>query len=211
MGSEKNRIHFINLQTREEVGTIYMREEMVSLAVSGDSRYALINVRPNELQMWDIVRQSLVRRFNGHDLSKHIIGCGFGGIDENFVISGSEDAKIYIWHRATGRLIETLSGHNAGAVNAVAWHPKDALTIASCGDDHTVRIWRPGGRLPAAPAFKSDVVPASDDSEMSGAANPFPWTHSDPSSAGEVDMMRSIHEAMDEEDAEEVITPSPEL
>ncbi|SPO24373.1 uncharacterized protein UTRI_03641 [Ustilago trichophora] len=210
LGSERYRIHFINLRTREELGSIYLREEVVSLAVSGDSKYALINVRPSELQMWDIGRQSLVRRFNGHKLNQYVISCGFGGIDENFVVSGSEDAKIYIWHRASGRLIETLSGHDSGSVNAVAWHPKDALTIASCGDDHTVRIWRPGGRLPSAPGFKNDIIPASDDSEMSGAANPFPWSFSDPSSAGEVDMMRSIHEAMDEE-KDEVQTPSPQF
>ncbi len=181
---------------------------MVSLAVSRDSQYALINLRPNELQMWDIGRQCLVRRFNGHKLSQHVIGCGFGGIDENFVISGSEDAKIYIWHRASGRLIETLTGHMTGSVNAVAWHPKDALTIASCGDDQTVRIWRPGGRLPTSASFPSDVAPRSDDTDVSGAANPFPWSFSETSTAGESDMMRSIHEAMDEEEAE-VNTPSP--
>ncbi|CDU26433.1 uncharacterized protein SPSC_06627 [Sporisorium scitamineum] len=212
MGSERYRIHFINLRTREELGSIYMRDEVVSLAVSRDSQYALINMRPSELQMWDISRQCLVRRFNGHKLSQHVIGCGFGGIDENFVVSGSEDAKIYIWHRASGRLIETLVGHDAGSVNAVAWHPKDPLTIASCGDDHTVRIWRPGGRLPsAAVSLQNVVAPKSDDSDMSGAANPFPWSYSDPSSAGEVDMMRSIHEAMDEEeDSAHVSSPSPE-
>ncbi|KAJ9479338.1 Glucose-induced degradation protein 7 [Pseudozyma hubeiensis] len=198
MGTERYRIHFTNVRTREEVGSIYLREEVVSLAVSGDSQYALISVRPSELQMWDIDRQCLVRRFNGHKISKHVIGCGFGGIDENFVVSGSEDSKIYIWHRASGRLIETLVGHDAGTVNAVAWHPTDALTVASCGDDHTVRIWRPGGKIPAAHSSRVDVAPKSDDSEMSGAANPFPWSFSDPSSAGEVDMMRSIHEAMDE-------------
>ncbi|EST05149.2 WD40 repeat [Kalmanozyma brasiliensis GHG001] len=208
MGSERYRIHFLNLRTREELGSIYLREEVVSLAVSRDSQYALINVRPNELQMWDISRQCLVRRFNGHKLSQHVIGCGFGGIDENFVISGSEDAKIYIWHRASGRLIETLTGHEIGSVNAVAWHPKDALTVASCGDDHTVRIWRPGGRLPASAAFQGDAAPKSDDSEISGAANPFPWSFSEASTAGEADMMQSIHEAMDEEDVE-VNTPSP--
>ncbi|TKY89293.1 hypothetical protein EX895_001824 [Sporisorium graminicola] len=222
MGSERYRIHFFDLRTREETGSIYMRDEVVSLAVSRDSQYALINVRPSELQMWDISRQCLVRRFNGHKLSQHVIGCGFGGIDENFVVSGSEDSKIYIWHRASGRLIETLLGHDTGSVNAVAWHPKDPLTIASCGDDHTVRIWRPGGRLPSASAAaaaatatvasQNDVTPPkSDDSEMSGAANPFPWSYSDPSSGGEVDMMRSVHEAMDEgEDAAEASSPSPE-
>lgn len=210
MGTERYRIHFINLRTREELGSIYLREEVVSLAVSGDSQYALINVRPSELQMWDINRQCLVRRFNGHKIHQHVIGCGFGGIDENFVVSGSEDAKIYIWHRASGRLIETLEGHNGGTVNDVAWHPKDSLTLASCGDDHSLRIWRPGGRPLASPAHPTEVAPKSDDSEMSGAANPFPWSFSDTSSAVEVDMMRSIHEAMDEEEEDSgVNSPSP--
>ena len=211
MGSERYRIHFIDLRTREELGSIYLCDELVSLAVSRDSQYALINVRPSELQMWDVGRQCLVRRFHGHKLSQHVIGCGFGGIDENFVVSGSEDAKIYIWHRASGRLIETLVGHDAGSVNAVAWHPKDPLTIASCGDDRTVRIWRPGRRSPSVTALPSDVAPKSDDSEMSDAANPFPWSFSDPSSAGEVEMMRSIHEAMDEGEDLEVNTPSPDF
>lgn len=218
MGTERHRIHFINLRTREEVGSIYLREEVVSLAVSRDSQYALINVRPSELQMWDIRRQILVKRFNGHKLTEHVIDCGFGGIDENFVVSGSEDSKVYIWHRPTGRLIETLSGHENGTVNGVAWHPKDPLTIASCGDDHTVRIWRPGGRgsgvvgAGAGAAVKGeDMVPGSEDSEMSSAANPFPWSYSE-GGAGEVDMMRSMHQAMDEEEDEgEVKTPSPEL
>lgn len=219
MGTEKNRIHFINLRTRDELGSIYLREEVVSLAVSGDSQYVLVNVRPSELQMWDINRQCLVRRFNGHQLSRNVIFCGFGGIDENFVVSGSEDAKIYIWHRATGRLIETLSGHAKGPVNGVAWHPRDALTIASCGDDRTVRIWRPGGAVPAstlAAARARDAdrgrekAPASDDSEMSGAANPFPWSHEDASSTGDVDMMRSIHEAMDVESGDAPDSSEPE-
>ncbi|PWY99523.1 WD40 repeat-like protein [Testicularia cyperi] len=199
MSDEKNRIHFFNLRTREEVGSIYMREEVVSVAISKDSQYVLVNVRPNELQLWDIVRQSLVRRFNGHKISTHVVACGFGGIDENFVLSGSEDSKVYVWHRATGRLIETLTGHEHGTVNAIAWHPRDPLTIASCGDDHTVRIWRPGGRTRSTlPSIRREPLPPSDDSEASGAANPFPWSHSDSPGVQDTDMMGSIYEAMED-------------
>lgn len=53
------------------------------------------------------------------------------------------DASIYIYHRTSGKLLERLSGHGEGTVNAVAWHPKLPSLLASCSDDGTVRIWQP--------------------------------------------------------------------
>lgn len=57
------------------------------------------------------------------------------------------DSKIYIWHRHTGTLINVLSGHSKGSVNAVAWNPADPSMFASAGDDNTVRIWQPASSL----------------------------------------------------------------
>lgn len=50
------------------------------------------------------------------------------------------DAKINIWHRYTGRLIERLDGHRGGCVNAVAWNYAQPAMFASAGDDHKVRM-----------------------------------------------------------------------
>lgn len=54
-----------------------------------------------------------------------------------------EDASVYVWHRETGVLIEVLKGHGEGSVNSVAWNPKNERMLASCSDDHTIRIWEP--------------------------------------------------------------------
>ncbi|KAG0326134.1 hypothetical protein BG004_003035 [Podila humilis] len=59
---------------------------------------------------------------------------------ERFVVSGSEDSKIHLWHRENGNLIQTFEGHSR-AVTCVAWHPTNPTLFASASDDHTIRIW----------------------------------------------------------------------
>lgn len=51
--------------------------------------------------------------------------------------------QVYVWHRATGSLVTTLSGH-AGTINAVAWSAVRRGMFASVSDDNTVRIWGVG-------------------------------------------------------------------
>lgn len=52
------------------------------------------------------------------------------------------DSNVYIWRKDTGTLMEVLSGHEVGSVNAVAWNPSEDEPgmFASCSDDRTIRI-----------------------------------------------------------------------
>lgn len=118
--------------------------------------------------MWDLDQPRMTRKFTGQKQGKHIIKCCFGGIDDNFVVSGSEgmiesafiscpldnlvcspDSKVYVWHRDTGVLLEILKGHGKGSVNSVAWNPTEERMFASCSDDGTIRIWEPQPLDPA--------------------------------------------------------------
>jgi WD repeat-containing protein 26 len=59
----------------------------------------------------------------------------------HMLIARSADGNVYMWDRYSGRLLETLSGHGQGSVNAVAWNPRYERVFASCSDDQEIRIW----------------------------------------------------------------------
>jgi WD40 repeat protein len=85
----------------------------------------------------------MVQRYTGQRQEKNVIRGCFGGVKETFVLTGSDDGQIYVWHRDSGALLEILKGHGKGSVNCVAWHPKENRLFASCSDDHTVHVWEP--------------------------------------------------------------------
>nr|VDC93213.1 unnamed protein product [Brassica rapa] len=79
--------------------------------------------------------------YDGHKRTRFIIRSCFGGYDEDFIASGSEDSQVYIWHVAKGlRPCRVLRRHS-GAVNCVSWNPADIHMLASGSDDRTIRIW----------------------------------------------------------------------
>jgi WD repeat-containing protein 26 len=160
--SNEKRIHVYNYITREEEYNVQLKVDLTCLSISQDSRYMLVNMSDNEIQLLDIETAEIVRRFMGQKQGHYVIRSAFGGASENFVVSGSEgmsvvskthfptsvsslihwpwiDSRIYIWHKDNGTLVETLEGHS-GCVNSVAWNPKDPCMFASAGDDHVVRM-----------------------------------------------------------------------
>lgn len=86
--------------------------------------------------------QRLLHSYNGHEQEIFVIRSCFGGVGHSFVASGSEDARVHIWHVASERLLARLEGHQ-GTVNGVAWNPVNHQQLASASDDGTVRLWGP--------------------------------------------------------------------
>ncbi|KAI9807101.1 MAG: hypothetical protein M1825_005818 [Sarcosagium campestre] len=137
----ENRILVFDYKTRAEEYSIALKVDLTCISTSADSRYMLVNMADNEIQLLDIETTEVTRRFMGQKQGRFVIRSSFGGAGENFVISGSEDSRVYIWHKENGTLLETLDGHQPGCVNAVSWNPRNPSMFASAGDDHKVRIW----------------------------------------------------------------------
>lgn len=88
------------------------------------------------------------QRYAGHcNVGTDIKQASFLGQRGDYVASGSDDGRWFIWEKRTGRLIKVLLGDEA-VVNCVQCHPFDC-TIATSGIDNTIKIWTPSASVPS--------------------------------------------------------------
>ncbi|KAH7302610.1 hypothetical protein KP509_23G079500 [Ceratopteris richardii] len=133
-------IRIFNLKTKAEQ-IINEDQCITSLSVSKDGRYLLVNLVSQEIHLRDLLDDGkLLIRYSGHRQTRYVIRSCFGGYSQSFIVSGSEDSQVYIWHRKTGQILEVLPGHS-GTVNCLSWNPADPYMFASASDDHMIRIW----------------------------------------------------------------------
>eukprot|EP00884_Botryococcus_braunii_P020192 jgi/Botrbrau1/6857/Bobra.152_2s0016.1 len=127
---------------------------ITSMAMSRNRQHVLLSMTNQELQEWPLKSilsaahgelpedESQCQVYSGMDprISRLVMRACYGGTDDRFVCSGSNEGKVYIWHRGTGNLLRNLEGH-AGPVNSVSWSPADSCMLASCSDDKSIHIW----------------------------------------------------------------------
>lgn len=141
---KENTILLLDQETKAEK-LIEEESTITSFSLSRDEKFILINLVNQEIHVWSIDDVKLQAKYRGHKRSRFVIRSCFGGFDEAFIASGSEDSQVYIWHRSTRELVEALPGHS-GSVNCVSWNPTNPHMLASGSDDHTIRIWGIDGK-----------------------------------------------------------------
>eukprot|EP00793_Prasinoderma_coloniale_P004155 PRCOL_00006331-RA len=127
----ESSIQVLRLDTRSQASRD-LGDNCTSLSMSADGRSILVNLSAQEVHLYDLARSvdvldekaPPVMCYRGQKQGRYVIRSCFGGRDESFVVSGSEDSQVYVWNRATGELLDVLAGHS-GTVNAVAWNPAD--------------------------------------------------------------------------------------
>ncbi|PNW80208.1 hypothetical protein CHLRE_08g382515v5 [Chlamydomonas reinhardtii] len=183
MASSDRRVHLMRLADTREAALPPEPAPITSLALSPDGRLLLVALQTCTVRLWalggaagphspalDLGPDPLEQlpaapaaeySFNEGRPSRFVLRCGFGGSGGAFVVHGSDEGLVYVWHRdggGGGEPLLRLAGHSA-TVNAVAWNPANPYMLASASDDKTVRVWlaaaaQQGGGGPAAAAAR---------------------------------------------------------
>ncbi|KAL1204020.1 putative WD repeat-containing protein 26 [Cardamine amara subsp. amara] len=143
--SKEREISFFDTETKtvDRYKVIRDKDTITSFTLSKDNKYMLNNLSNEEITIWciDVDEPYKYFEYSGHQRRRFIIRSCFGGYQEYFVASGSEDAQVYIWHRQDSEEpLRALKGHSR-TVKCVSWNPTDIHMLASASDDGTIRIW----------------------------------------------------------------------
>ncbi|MEX2667284.1 protein kinase domain-containing protein [Candidatus Uabimicrobium amorphum] len=108
--------------------------EATSLTFSPDGKL-FVTTHPESINVWETKTFKLLKKLQGHDGE---VLCGIFTKDGKRFIS-NHDHSLQIWNIDTGEPLLTLEGHT-GIIEYLTLS-KDGTKIASCAQDHTIRIW----------------------------------------------------------------------
>ncbi|XP_020677732.1 DDB1- and CUL4-associated factor 8 isoform X1 [Dendrobium catenatum] len=90
-----------------------------------------------------------VQVYNGHRNCVTVKGVGFFGPNCEYVTSGSDCGRVFIWRKKGGELLRVMEG-DKHVVNCIEPNPS-ATMLASCGIEKDIKIWIPNAKEPAVP------------------------------------------------------------
>ncbi|XP_062589029.1 F-box/WD repeat-containing protein 5-like [Saccostrea cucullata] len=136
---------------------------VTGLCLSSDNRYLFLNYRPwigkvDRNDPWatpdlspsiEVLVIDLLTlknegvRYVGHKGYSPSTMCCFVFLDvsQDYVGSGSEDARAYLWDKHYRNNIAVYE-HSWGVVNAVGFNPANQEYMVTVSDDNTIKIWR---------------------------------------------------------------------
>lgn len=134
-------IYDLKSSSRSQLADFTMDEQLTCIDLSPDGSQLLLSMNNSQLRLVDSVTGNFLQHYQGMKQTQYVVRASFGGADQGFVISGSEDSHIYIHRRHSGALVAAIPAHSPVTINCVAWHPSRPGLFASAGDDRKVKIW----------------------------------------------------------------------
>lgn len=89
----------------------------------------------------DVDEKVAPQAYKGHTNCETVKGVNFLGPNCDYVVSGSDCGRIFIWKKKGGELIRVMEADQY-VVNCIESHPH-TMVLASSGIDHDIKIWTP--------------------------------------------------------------------
>ncbi|EPS43821.1 hypothetical protein H072_2086 [Dactylellina haptotyla CBS 200.50] len=98
----------------------------------------------NKLQAHAPIEEN-TRLYRGHCNVQTVKDVNFYGLQDEYIVSGSDCGHVFIWDKETTELIQILHG-DSSVVNVVQGHPTEPM-LAVSGIDDTIKIFSPDRQL----------------------------------------------------------------
>ncbi|ORM40663.1 WD repeat-containing protein 26 [Babesia sp. Xinjiang] len=145
MSSPDRVLRVVDLDSFCELEPLPDNGNVTNLVGSALHNHMLVSVsgRYPVMRLWDLTERRVIQTYRGHIEDRYVLKCAFGGHNESFVLSGSEDSQIYIWSKVFGTLLKVVQAHTS-TVNSVAWNIQPGSYMYSVSDDRSVGVWEIG-------------------------------------------------------------------
>eukprot|EP00250_Pteridium_aquilinum_P006185 c16154_g1_i1 orf=313-1746(+) len=134
IGSDQVHITCISYSLQEELLSSYNDEHIYlfekNMGFGFNPKDAASNASKEEPQV-----------YKGHRNAQTVKGVNFFGPNTEYVVSGSDCGRIFIWKKSGGQLVSLLMGDEQ-VVNCLEPHPY-ATVLATSGMDNDVKLWAP--------------------------------------------------------------------
>ena len=92
----EKKIRMFNLEDNSEGEPLNEIESITSVCLSSDNKKLLVNLSISEIHLWDLKERKIEKKYFGQKQGRFVIRSCIGGMNENFVLSGSEGDHIII-------------------------------------------------------------------------------------------------------------------
>ncbi|KAF7729424.1 hypothetical protein EC973_004403 [Apophysomyces ossiformis] len=108
-------------------------------------------------------------RYVGHCNVRTVKDVNFYGLNDEYVVSGSDDGYVFVWDKKTEKIVQILHG-DEDTVNVIQGHPKFPVMAVS-GIDNTVKIFSPtaGPGLSYSHMYEKDTIVARNQERVRGS------------------------------------------
>jgi WD40 repeat protein/serine/threonine protein kinase len=133
---KKGRIKGLAICFRFQKGLLIGHiNQVTSVAITPDGRYAVSGSSDKTLRVWDFVTGRCTREiFCWRSITSVAITP-----DGRYAVSGGYEATIRVWELETGKCIRTIEGHT-DSVESVSVTPNGRYVISG-SEDKTLRVW----------------------------------------------------------------------
>jgi len=124
-------------KTGQLIRLIPFSKQVYAVSFHPDGKRLIAGGNDQELTLWDLVADQVIRKFYGHTASVQEITFSPDG---SRIASSSLDGRLLTWETETGKILQTQGIHADGGRPSITFSP-DGKRLFTSSDDAAIAVW----------------------------------------------------------------------